>query len=780
MENTFPSSNLYSHPDKLLEDHLINVANLMESFILEKPQFIKDELKGVARIIGLTHDIGKATRYFQEYLFAEESEKLKLKSEYSAHSLFSSICTYFSVKEFCQRTGNNNELLPLFAYIIVRRHHDDLIDVMDELSLFNDKNLQILQKQLESIDDNSFSMLCETLYQQGIPVLINKQILQIWFNEFESELKQYRKSIRKIKDFIPYLTLNILYSILLDADKNEVVLGNSNFPERKDYNEKDWVDKYITYLNPISSQINELRNNAYREVNEKNFDPKQKIYSINLPTGFGKTLTGFSFALKLKNELKKGGVNPRIIYSLPFLSIIEQNSQVIEEVLEINGIASTSNIVLKHHHLAEIFYKTQEKEYKPDEAEILIEGWNSEIIITTFVQLFHTLFSNKNSSLRKFHRLANSIIILDEIQTIPIKYWKLIKTILMLLVEKFNSYIILMTATEPLIFNKNEILSMTESSKYYDRIDRIELISEVDNPVKIEDLANQVNENQGYSKLFIFNTISSAKEFYYLIKDTPLPKTFLSTHILPVERQKRIDEIRKGKYKLVVSTQLVEAGVDIDFDMVYRDIAPLDSIIQSAGRCNRNAANKKGTVRVFTLIDEKNRRYASYIYDIVLIDITEKLISTQKIFNEKELYQLLDKYFQQTSERLNQTESAEILDAISRLRYDRQDSDGLAISDFKLIQEDYPKIDVFVEYDETAVKVWKEFEKIKMIKNFFERKKEFLQIRKNFYDYIISIPVNTENLPPKIMDTYYISQNQIEDYYDQETGFKTKAEVLLW
>ncbi len=151
--------------------------------------------------------------------------------------------------------------------------------------------------------------------------------------------------------------------------------------------------------------------------------------------------------------------------------------------------------------------------------------------------------------------------------------------------------------------------------------------------------------------------------------------------------------------------------MDIDFDIVYRDIAPLDSIIQSAGRCNRNAINKKGLVKVFSLIDEKGRRYASYIYDAVLLDITEKLLSAQTIFKEKELFHLLDKYFQQTAEKLNQTESSEILEAVAKLKYDKQNSDELAISDFRLIQEDYPKIDVFIEYDETAVKVWREFEK---------------------------------------------------------------------
>ena len=139
---------------------------------------------------------------------------------------------------------------------------------------------------------------------------------------------------------------------------------------------------------------------------------------------------------------------------------------------------------------------------------------------------------------------------------------------------------------------------------------------------------------------------------------------------------------------------------------------------------------------------------------------------------------LLEEYFKLIKERMSQAESEEILDAVIKLKYDREGDDELSVADFKLIEEDYPKIDVFIEYDDDAEKIWEEFQKIKQIRSPFDRKKEFLKIRKDFYNYIISVP--PENPPPKIEDTYCVTKTQLEDYYDMETGYKTKSEVILW
>jgi len=778
MEKSLPFSNLYSHPGKPLEQHLRNVADLMEYFLKEKPELIKNELLPIVRIIGFCHDLGKATKSFQKYLFADEREKNKLKTQ---HSLFSAICAYYLVKGL----NLENELLPLFAYIAVRRHHGDLIDVMDEVTNFDEnKDAETLLKQTEDIDDLAFNILMERLLVYGFPVKLEKGTIKKWIKNFHQELKTLKKILRRTSEIKNYIILNLLYSLLIDADKTDAVIGNFESLRRKDFEDRDLVKSYLEILNPKQTFINQLRQKAFKEVDIQAPNLNNKFYSINLPTGLGKTLIGFSYALKLKNKLENtNNIKPRIIYSLPFLSIIDQNAKLLEKVFRANSVEPTSDLLLKHHHLSDIYYKTTDEEYEGDLAKAFIEGWNSEIIVTTFVQLFHTLLSNKNNTLRKFHKLANSIIILDEIQTIPIKYWGITRAILKAVSELLNSYLIMMTATEPMIIEKDKIISLVNTKSYYSNLNRVNIISNVRKKFTLLKLKEELKEKIVKSRqtmLFIFNTISSAREFYNLLNDLPVCKSYLSTHIVPKERLRRIEEIRKGKYKVVVSTQLVEAGVDVDFDIVIRDIAPFDSIVQSAGRCNRNAKDKIGIVKVYKLVDDKEKLYATRIYDPVLIEITEKLLSKKNLFDESEIYKLLDEYYRLVLDRMSQDKSEDIFQAVLKLKYDREGNDELSIADFKLIEDDYPKIDVFIEYDKEAKKVWEEFQKIKQIKNFFERKNEFLKIRKDFYLYIVSIPIFIEHLPPKIDNTYYVPISQLKEYYDLETGYKVEPEIAIW
>jgi CRISPR-associated endonuclease/helicase Cas3 len=267
--------------------------------------------------------------------------------------------------------------------------------------------------------------------------------------------------------------------------------------------------------------------------------------------------------------------------------VIDQNFDIFQKVIEKQN-QNNSNLIIKHHSSTELKYKTSDYEYDDNQSELIIEGWNAEIICTTFVQFFQTLLSNKNSNLRRFHQLNNSIIILDEIQQIPIEYWKLIQNLLLDISKYLNLDIILATATEPSIFEENQIFRLCDSTKYFNNLNRQKYIIELEAKTILE-FCDSLEFQEDKSYLFIMNTISAAKDLYKLLDEKLNCKIgFLSTHIIPKQRLKRIKEIKDKKYRVVVSTQLVEAGVDIDFDVVYRDLSPLDSIIQSAGRCNRN------------------------------------------------------------------------------------------------------------------------------------------------------------------------------------------------
>lgn len=779
MEKTLPSSNLYSHPRILIEDHLIGVAELSDLFLSEKPLAIRERLNNICRVIALTHDIGKSTKYFQDYLTADDKQKEKLKkNKETQHSLFSSVCAYYLTKELSLA----DEIYPVFAFLSIRRHHGNLRDIRDDV-LFDNDDADLLHKQLESIEEEGFSVICNRLHIAGLPLLLNKQIISQWIDGFAGESRKIKKYIRNINnDVSHYITLNLIYSILLDADKSEVVVKDKIIFDRKEISSAGWwVDNYKKKTAFPESPVNILREKAYQEALNHDIDLNKKIYSLNLPTGLGKTLTSLSFALKLKKIIKlKNGVEPRIVYALPFLSIIDQNSEVFESVVKTNNIEPDTNILLKHHHLSEVYYEKEGNEFESDEARILIEGWNSEIIVTTFVQLFHALISNKNKSIRKFHRLANSIIILDEVQSIPIKYWLLLRNILTTLSELLNAYIIFVTATEPLIFERGETEGLLNKDYYFKVLDRITMKPLLNSHMTINNLSELFNLTDENTYLFIFNTITSAKDFYNLVKEKGVPITFLSTHVTPKERLKRIKDIKKKKYKIVVTTQLVEAGVDIDFDIVVRDMAPLDSINQTSGRCNRNG-NDKGKVYIVTLKDDKGRKLASYVYDGVLLDITERILLKKDEIKEGEFLGIIDQYYKEIKEKKSQDVSRNLLEAVTRLRYDSEDG-TTSISDFKLIDEDYPKIDVFIELNEEAHEVWKKYLNLKNIDDLFLRKKTFDSMKADFYQYVISIPKNTENRPETVGEIGYVKQAVLKDYYDDETGFITKdtESVVIW
>lgn len=779
MEKTLLSSNLYSHPGIPLENHLIGVAEFSDLFLSEKPLAIRERFNLICRVIALSHDIGKATRYFQDYLNADKNEKEKFKkNKKTQHSLFSSICAYYLAKEL----SLSNVLYPVFAFITIRRHHGNLRDVGDDV-LFDNNDAEFLHSQLERINDERFSIVCNKLYNAGLPLILDRQKISKWIDNFTKESREIRRTLRNINGTVSiYLTLNLLYSILLDADKSEVVLKDKTVFNRKEFKGIDLIDNYKRKTFFSKYPINNLREKAYNETLKHEIDLEKKIYSLNLPTGLGKTLTSLSFALKLREAIKsKTGAKPRIVYALPYLSIIDQNSEVFESIIKANNIEPDTNMILRHHHLSEVFYKKEDNEFESNEAKILIEGWNSEIIVTTFAQFFHVLISNKNRSIRKFHRIANSIIILDEVQSVPINYWLVLRNILTTLSMMLNIYIIFVTATEPLIFEREETVGLLKKDYYFKKLDRVSIKPLLNSPMTINNLSEYFELNNGKTYLFILNTITSARDFYNLVKGSGIPITYLSTHITPKERLQRIREIKKKKYMVVISTQLVEAGVDIDFDIVVRDIAPLDSINQASGRCNRNG-NNKGEVYIVILKDNKGKKLASYVYnDGILLNITENILSKKNEIREGEFLELIDLYYNETKERKSQDTSRNLLEAIMKLRYD-SDNNAISISNFKLIDEDYPKIDVFIELNDEAAEIWRKYINLKNIDDLFMRKKTFESIKADFYQYVISVPMNTLNKPQMFGEIGYVKHSIINDYYDRQTGFiiKDTKSVVIW
>ena len=501
----------YSHkgPEIFLKQHLQDVGDRSREIIYSKKINGIDEniLSDVAYLIGILHDFGKYTTLFQDKL-----NGLRDKNDSSAnHGLISALFTFELVNEYIKKQNIDNKqpykYLSLMAYFVVKRHHLNLDDIEQDVNverLFDAgfrnvstqlKNLQVNKNQIKEEYDsllcdtplyNSFENIFDNLNNKYSKEINNSSDIRELIEELDKSLYQLKK---EAKNIIYYLLVQLLYSVLIDSDKKHA--GHIREIKRREL-PNGLVEEYLKlseFKDENKGNINNIRRNIRKSVLENinnSENVNQRIFTITAPTGTGKTLTSFSAALILRKKMKaelKMKHEPRIIYSLPFTSIIDQNFDVFDRVFiqMADFPGHESEYLLKHHHLSEIFYKTPhiDKEKDVDESLALIETWESEIIVTTFVQLFHTLIGYKNRTLKKFHNIANSIIILDEVQNIPIRYWKLVETILVGMSEHFNCRIILMTATKPLIFQEGSYKELvSDYEKYFsmNELNRVRLI----------------------------------------------------------------------------------------------------------------------------------------------------------------------------------------------------------------------------------------------------------------------------------------------------------------
>lgn len=780
-----PYTDLMSHPNKKLENHLKNVAD----FSYDVFNFLEIENKelfsNISFLIGLTHDFAKSTSFFQTYLSDHT------KKENTQHSFLSAIFTYYVVKNYLDKNNINFESnLSIISYIVVLAHHGNLKDIT-KLDDYNEKkiNSKMVLKQIEDLkssDDN----------------------LSKFYDDFEIDFFRFFDEFDEISEEITdellifsfegnidnYFYILLFYSSLLDADKMDASeskrINRENIPG-------DIVDIFKkNNLRDSKDNINKTREEAYQEVNGNilNMDLNERILSIELPTGIGKTFTGVSAALKLKERINNElNFNPRIIYSLPFLTIVDQNSDTISSILNESNLKG-SNFLLNHNHLSDMNYKSNDlEEYNISNSKILIEGWNSEIIVTTFIQFFYSIISNKNKSLRKFHNITNSIILLDEIQSVPYKYWKIINLFFKKLAYEYNCWIILMTATQPYIFKENEIKSLVDNVEYYfNKFDRVNYNFNLDSQ-NFEDFkkefVDKISNDSKNDYLVVLNTINSSKELYEFIKDyysvmdydiylddcngicyigDDIQLIYLSNNIIPKHRLEKINAIKEShRQSIVISTQLIEAGVDIDVDIIYRDLAPLDSLVQTAGRCNRSGNKEKGVVNVISLKNENGKSYSSFIYDSLLLNKTKEVLTSLNQISEKEFNLAAAKnYFKLIYN--SGTQDDYLIKIIENLRFPE------IPSNFKLIEEDIQKVDVFVVINSEAKLLFEKYNDI--INNYkgFDRKNEFLKIKNKFYKYVISVDETKIGSANNLCndEIFYIGENDVFRKYDLDTGFK--------
>lgn len=771
--------NLKSHPDRLLKDHLLGVHQkamaLFDDLEFDFPNFNRDDLREVTNVSSLFHDFGKATSFFQDYIINPNRPSTEDSRKKRRHGLISAIAVY----QILKTNYGNESFLPVLGFIIIRKHHGNLENYRNSLTI-SDNDLQNCCLQSENID-----------YQEINHILSNQKLNIDKSVIGDFQYREFRQNRRKDTAFTTeyYFVLNLLYSILLQADKTDAIMGDENIAASEMLKSESVCKFKNGFENNTENSIDKIREDAFNSVEEtiNRLNESDRILSINIPTGSGKTINSLNAALKLCEKFRQN----HVVYCLPFTSVIDQNFKVFDEIRKSANLPNESGVLLKHHHLSDIKYNSVEdenvvKEYLPNKALHLIEGWKSRITVTTFVQFLYSLISYKNSSLRKFNRFSNAVIILDEIQSIPHEYWKLVKTMLSQMAELLNSRMVLVTATMPLIFSEkdDEIKELVVAKKeMFKSLNRIELdVSNLKNENMewerfCDSATDLVKENLTKDILFVMNTIRSAKELFDSFSEIDSHKlTFLSSHIIPKERLKRIEEIknRKGDEPiLVVSTQLVEAGVDIDLDIVVRDFAPLDSIFQTCGRCNRESRDGvKGRVIMYSLKDS-NSWTPSGVYKNFLKQKTKKVLNGKSIIRESDFFELAIDYFQEIQLGGSQLKSQNMLEKIEHLKY----KDGDNKIEIKLIDDNFSS-SIFVEYDENAKCIWDKYQNVLEWKNSFEKNAAINDIRQKLSEYIINVP---KKCLPNEHDTgiYHLRHNRVQDYYDKATGFKIDIELPL-
>lgn len=405
----------------------------------------------------------------------------------------------------------------------------------------------------------------------------------------------------------------MIFSCLVDADfldtetvmqpENETLRGG--LPDNVVEQMERSLDQFMAGHAIGGSRVNAERDLVRKECIDR-AALKPGFFSLTVPTGGGKTLASLAFALR--HAIAHG--LERVIYVVPFTSIIEQNADVFRTALRHVAGISADRLVIEHH-----------SNFDPDketpEARVACENWDATLIVTTSVQFYESLFANRASSCRKLHNLARSVIVLDEAQTIPVQYLQPCLAALKELAANYGSTVVLCTATQPAIHRRDNFAIgiegvreiVPDSAALYERLKRAKV-----KPVgtRTDDaLAKALRGEE--QVLCIVNTRGHAASLLQAIGEDE-GHYHLSAMMCPAHRTKALDAIRerltKGERCRVISTQLIEAGVDVDFPVVFRSMAGLDSIAQAAGRCNRNGRLAQGgRVVVFKSEHEQSERF---------------------------------------------------------------------------------------------------------------------------------------------------------------------------
>lgn len=671
----FDLNKCYSHPGKLLKVHLENVASLSKRITSSD----------AAELVSLFHDIGKVNPNFQQKLNGSCPKGYDHHAYLSAYVFFLSLIRNSSIFQIPQGFNRKNYLISLIT--IVAKHHGDLPNMMPNNgnSILSDYEIVNLYVFLDKTDIPVDEIISELLELLGIKTTE--------FTSLESlEIQRVRNTFTELVSNKPneykvalafYLEIQSIFSALVKADKSDAGDMLSMLDDDERYL-NEFSHKYPNilqgYLDNLKSQTllnierTKIRLESINSI-RKGLKEGKQIFELTAPTGSGKTL----MLLSLASEIIKSKGAKRIIYGLPFLSITEQVESEVLKILKgyeyfVQRIDSKSTNTRFDDIQKELDENPSEKLLQELEAlEFQEDTFGYPFIITTFVRIFETLLGNKNHELMKLPNFSNCVFLLDEIQSLPPRLYGFFVAYLDKFCKLTDSFAIVSTATQPVLRLPSDNKEAKDFFLDYEPPFKLLSLSHYENPVfnrytvevqksiiDIEQLGHQVLQEEK-SVLVILNTIQDTKDLYNFITgnmdDTNV--LLLNTHFTPRDRSLKVylakRKLRQGDKVILISTQLIEAGVDIDFPVLYRDFATISSIVQSAGRCNRNGKNaEQGKVVVVRLGTNQGER-SSLIYrgpDNELIKFSRESFYESGNCEEKDMLNIQKTFFDKICDQL--------------------------------------------------------------------------------------------------------------------------------
>lgn len=614
---SFSDNAILSHPNKLLQEHVSNMLS-----------FASNNLE---RDVIRFHDLAKVKEEFQEYI-RDTSKNIKNKD----HSLLSS---YFFL---CN--SKYSDIDTLFGFLAILSHHGKI------------RNFYYMAKE-QNVCLGEFFEKRDEIKHFWDSVGKRASVLDI-YNNLDANIEKLIERVANLRDqlddweddkkfaYRDFIKFKSLYSSLLYADKFEAIFDKGK--EQGRIIPLKELEEYMTKL-----PFNEKRN-AFREYVLSNFDANYKLFTLTAPTGYGKTLTALNFALKFDRE--------RIIYALPFTSIIDQTFNIVSDIYRDNKDV----LVVKAHHkttVDDVEDKNNDNEDDISEdryskIKFLMESFSGDINITTLYQLVFAIFGNKNRDNIKFNQLKDSVVIVDEFQAVPYTFRKDFIELCKIISKTLNTIFIFMSATMPYIENREDFKELSNLD-YFQEQDRyeikwLELGNEDEREVNL--IAKVKEEAKSKNTLLVVNTIAKAQELFLKFRGDY--KTFcLNGYMYDEQKRDVIEKVKtlmnSGEKVLLVSTQSIEAGVDLDFDVGFREVSPISSIIQTAGRVNRHFGDKKGILYLFDSVSG----YENLIYGDLqkIADNMIPMFREKGSISEKEILAFVEEYFFKIHELLEKS-----------------------------------------------------------------------------------------------------------------------------